>query len=366
MGKINKILLVNDTRGAHEYLHRAFKKMDIDCDIALFGTSTAAVIDRPLNFDPLRSWGIIGKVPRPIVNLLNVKKLENYDVASYVHRISFIDKPHFLRFRDIPIVRDKVRVMSYTGLGCDEISFIGDNDSLPYKPCNTCQKYDDPTRFCERIVRPLKFEAVNNLNKYFDCVFSTMVEYSHIANVYTGEVQKMPLPLDISEIPWKPSGNDKTAKVKIIHTPSRAGFKGTVVVLEAIEKLQKIRNDFEFKIVSGLPFNEYISVIGEADIVIDQVWSQSPGMNAIWLLGMGKVVFSGNTTLAQNYFTFAKNSPIINADPDPDTLAKDLSAAISSKEKFPTLAELGREYVNNHHDHMKIAKQYIDQWQKVF
>lgn len=363
MSKINKILLVNDTRGAHEYLYRAFKKMGLDCDIALFGTSTAAPINNSLNFDPLRSWGYIGKIPRPIINMMNVKKLENYDVASYVHRISFIDKPHFLRFQDIPIVRDKVQVMSYTGLGCDEISFIADNKSLPYKPCNSCQKYDDPARYCERIVRPLKFEAVNNLNKYFDCVFSSMVEYSHIGDAYKGKVQKIPLPLDVSEIPWKPSGKDKNTKVKIIHTPSRAGFKGTEIVLEAIKELRTFRNDFEFKVVSGLPFDKYIEVIAEADIVIDQVWSQSPGMNALWLLGMGKIVFSGNTKLAQDYFNFSEVSPIINAAPDPHQLAIDLSNTIFSKDRFQMLAEAGREYIKENHDNLKIALQYISYWE---
>lgn len=363
MSKIKKILLVNDTRGAHEYLYRAFKKMGLDCDIALFGTSTVAPIYQSLNFDPLRSWGAIGKIPRPIINLINVKKLENYDVASYVHRISFIDRPHFLRFRDLPIVRDKVRVMSYTGLGCDEISFIADNNSLPYKPCNTCQKYDDPASYCERIVRPLKFEAVKNLNKYFDCVFSAMVEYSHIADEYKGKVQKLPLPLDVSEIPWKPSGSLNNKKVKITHTPSRAGFKGTEVVLEAIKKLKTIRNDFEFQIVSSLPFDQYIEAIAEADIIIDQVWSQSPGMNALWLLGMGKIVFSGNTKLAQEYFEFSKDSPIINADPDPNILAADLSNMISEKITYPKLAELGREYIKKHHDNINIATQYIEAWE---
>lgn len=365
MSEIKKILLVNDTRGAHEYLYRAFIRMGIECDIALFGTATISTLEHSLNFDPLRNWGRFGKIPRPFLNLINAKRLAKYDVASYVHRISVIDKPYYFRFRDLPTIRDKVSVMSYTGLGCDEISFIADSRLLPYKPCETCQKYDDKARFCERIVRPMKIEAVNNLNKYFDCVFSAMVEYSHISDVYKGKVEKIPLPLDISEIPWKPAGASGDSKVKIIHTPSRAGFKGTAVVLDAIEKLKNIRNDFEFKMVSGLPFNEYISVIGEADIVIDQVWSQSPGMNAIWLLGMGKIVFSGNTSLSQKYFNFAKDSPIINAEPNSEALAIDLSSAISSKQHFMAMAEAGREYVNKNHDHMTIAKQYIDQWKKI-
>jgi hypothetical protein len=363
MGCINKILLVNDMRGAQEYLHRAYLKMGLNSDIAIFGYPLASTITRSMNFDPLRTFGLFGKIPRPIINLLNVKKLQNYDVASYVHRISFVDKPHFLRYKDLPIVREKVRVMSYTGLGCDEISYVADNEKLPYRPCATCQQFDDPTHRCEKIVRPLKTKAVENLNKYFDCVFSAMAEYDHIKNAYVGTVERMPLPLDVSEIPWIPSGQNKLQKIKIIHTPSRQGFKGTAVVLAAIDNLSEIRSDFEFKILTGLPFGEYIQAVGEADIVIDQVWSQSPGMNALWLLGMGKIVFSGNTNLAKSYFPFAVDSPIINADPNPQSLAHDLSRAISSRGGFSRLSEMGREYVRSNHDHLKIAEQYLSYWE---
>ncbi|MFE8730769.1 hypothetical protein, partial [Aeromonas hydrophila] len=73
----------------------------------------------------------------------------------------------------------------------------------------------------------------------------------------------------------------------MVHTPSRSGFKGTEQVLKAIEILKSKTNDFTFDIISGYSFCEYIKVIGDADVIIDQVWSQSPGMNALWLLGMG-------------------------------------------------------------------------------
>ena len=365
MSKIKKILLVNDMRGSHEYLYRAFLRIGIECDIALFGTSTVKPIPNALDFDPFRRLGLLGKPIRPLLNIYNLKKLGNYDVASFVHRISFIDKPYLLRFKDLPLVRDKVRVMSYTGLGCDEISFVADNDSLPYKPCDTCQKYDDPDRHCELTVRPMKNLAVDYLNLYFDSVFSTMVEYGHISKSFKGEVQRIPLPLDVGEIPWAPVIINKNRKIRIIHTPSRSGFKGTHVVLAAIEILSKTRSgDFEFKVVTGLNFADYIKEITSADIVIDQVWSQSPGMNALWLLGMGKIVFSGNTSLSKNYFNFSSESPIYDAPPEPAKLAAELSKVISLKNSFPRISEAGREYVKENHDHIKIALEYVNHWGK--
>ncbi|MBE8735444.1 glycosyltransferase [Aeromonas veronii] len=361
---IKKILLVHDTRGAHEYLYRAFNQMGIECDMALFGWPTINNISRSYNFDPLRKFGVVGKVFRPLINLYNLHKMEEYDVASFVHRISFIDKPHFLRYRDLPILRDKVNVMSYTGLGCDELSFIAGNGGLPYSPCDSCQKYDDMVSYCPRKVRPLQTRASKALNKYFDSVYSIGVEYSHLASLYKKEVYPMPLPVDISEIPWMPTRNI-SRKVNIVHTPSRSGFKGSAQVLKAIEILKSKTNDFTFNIVSGLSFDEYIKVIGNADVIIDQVWSQSPGMNALWLLGMGKIVLSGNTEVAKNYINEYQGSPVIDASPVPEILANSLHELILDKSRFNDISERGIQYLKENHDHKLIAKRYLDSWAEI-
>jgi hypothetical protein len=365
MSNLNRILLVNDTRGAQEYLYRAFRAMGLECDLATFGWATINTVERQLNFDPLRDWGLLGKLPRPFINLLNVSRLKNYDVASYVHRISFLDKPHVLRYSDLSHVRERINVMSYTALGCDEIAYIAGNADLPYTPCSTCQQFDDPQHYCPRVVRPLRPRALESLNRYFDCAFSTAVEYSHLETLFEGPTARLPLPVDTSDIPWAPAGQDQSGKIKIMHAPSRGGFKGTAEVLKAIEQLSKLRDDFEFSIVSGLPFSEYISVIRQADIVIDQVWSQSPGMNALWLMSMGKVIFSGNTELARNFFPFGAKSPIIDADPNPVELAARLSDALSQRSNFARLAEAGRHYVNENHGHMKVASQYLVHWDRL-
>lgn len=364
MTGINRILLVNDTRGAHEYLYRAFLEMGIHCDLATFGWPTINEIQGAFNFDPLRKLGAVGKPFRPLINLAKVGQLDDYDVASFVHRISVVDRPIALRYVDTPWLRRKCKLMSYTALGCDEIAFIAGNDQLPYSPCETCQKYDDTKNYCPNVVRKLNSRARTVLDKNFDCVFSTAVEYSHVESMTSAQSYRMPLPLDISEVPWEPAGRNRSgnSKIKIVHTPSRQGFKGTAVVMRAMEILAEERSDYDFRVISGLSFDDYIKAISEADIVVDQVWSQSPGMNALWLLAMGKIVFSGNSILAQQYFDFAASSPIVDAQPDSELLAQSLSAMIDRRHEFPEIAELGRHYVNSNHSHLKVAQSYLGIW----
>lgn len=363
--KISKVLFVNDTRGAQEYLLRAFLDMGIQCDFAYFGWPTINKIESLINFDPYRNMGVLGKLIRPIANIVNLSRLGDYDVASFVHRISFIDRPNSLRYLDLPILRKKVAVMSYTALGCDELGFIAGNNKLPYSPCDTCQAEDDIKHYCPKVVRPMFNRAVNALNSYFDCAFSMGIEYSHLGEYFKGKLQPMPLPLDLSEIPWLPSVNKSNNKVKIIHTPSRSGFKGTDIVLKSIGLLKEIRNDFTFNVISGLSFKDYIAAVAEADIVIDQVWSQSPGMNALWLLGMGKIVLSGNTVMAGEYMNEYKSSPIINAEPDPTALCQTLNMLISDRKNFSVYSERGLKYLESNHDHRKVANRYLDAWSKI-
>jgi hypothetical protein len=365
MTSINKILLINDVRGSHENLYTAFKKLGIDCDIALFGSSLSNKAIDYKDFDQFRKYKSFGKIPRVILNYFMVKNLEDYDVSSYVHRITFLDRPEFLRLADVPYLRNKSKIMSYTGLGCDEISFIYGSEALPYKPCESCQKYDEAGKRCEEVIRGRNELSINNLNRYFDTFVSTAIEYDHIQKKIDKKIHRIPLPVNIQDIPWVPAKAKGNNTVKIVHTPSRKGFKGTDIVCQAIEVLRTIRSDFEFKIISGLSFHEYTNQIQEADIVIDQVWSQSPGMNALWLLAMGKIVFSGNTEIARSYFKFSKSSPIINAEPNAESLARELSNAISNRGSFTSISEYGREYIKSNHDSDKIAMLYLEMWKNA-
>ena len=153
--------------------------------------------------------------------------------------------------------------------------------------------------------------------------------------------------------------------MNIIHTPTRKGFKGTHIVIDAIKILKCRRSDFEFNIVEGLPFEEYTSVMESADIVIDQVWSQSAGMNALWMLGMGKVVFSGNSELCKSYFSFGHENPIIDAPPNAIELADKLEALLMDRTVINDLCERGRQYVAKYHNHLAIAKDYVSLWSEI-
>jgi glycosyltransferase involved in cell wall biosynthesis len=359
-----KILLVSDARGVHEYLYRGLIELGCDCELAVIHYTPIGRVNNKKEFHPLRKLRRLGRVIRPYINYWQIRNLAEYDVISFVHRISFHDMGSFFQYSDIELLSKKSSVLSYTALGCDEISLIKNNKILPYNPCGGCELFDETGKYCINVVRKQHENGVSYLLRYFDVVISPMIEYDHARILFNGTSSRIPFPIDISEIPWNPAQGCRE-KMKIVHTPTRKGFKGTDIVLKAIKILEKRRSDFEFSIIEGLNFDEYTKVMKTIDIVIDQVWSQSPGMNALWMLGMGKIVFSGNSELCKTYFPFGEESTIIDAVPDPEQLANRLEWILINRSSIDEMAMKGRSYIKKHHNHVNIAEKYIDLWSQV-
>jgi hypothetical protein len=357
-----KVLLVSDARGVHEYLYRGLTQLGHACEMAVIDYTPLGQVEHAIDFHPLRKLRRPGRMLRPWISLWQLGQLSEYDVISFVHRISVHELASVFQYTDLPGLERKSGILSYTALGCDEISLIKANPMLPYRPCGDCERLDPSGRYCIDVVRKAHDRGRAKLQQHFDVVVSSMVEYDHARTQFRGRSARIPLPVDIGDIPARPAEGGR-ARLRIIHTPTRKGFKGTGIVLQAMELLAARRADFEFKVVEGLPFDEYTKVVESADIVIDQVWSQSAGMNALWMLGMGKVVFSGNSELCQAYFPFGHENPIIDAPPDPVQLADKLEAVLRERGAIAGLAERGRAYIGTRHNHVGIARDYLEVWQ---
>lgn len=187
-----------------------------------------------------------------------------------------------------------------------------------------------------------------------------MLEYGHIAELFGNDFSKIQFPVDISRIPFTPS--KPRLSTNIVHTPTRRGFKGTATVLQAIKILKKRRHDFNFSLVEGLSYIEYVKRMGETDIVIDQIYSQSPGMNGLEMMAAGKIVLTGATALGKSYFEFMDDSPAFDAPPDAVLLANQLDRVLDQKNEFGILAERGRTYVEMNHSLKGVADKFLKEW----
>ena len=70
--------------------------------------------------------------------------------------------------------------------------------------------------------------------------------------------------------------------------------KGIDQILPIVERLQKEYPDkISIKKVTNVPFEEYKRLLQDTDVLIDQLYSYTPAMNALEAMKNGTVVVSG-------------------------------------------------------------------------
>ena len=114
----------------------------------------------------------------------------------------------------------------------------------------------------------------------------------------------------------------------------------------------------------NLPFDEYLKQMASCDVLLDQIYSYTPSMNALQAMAMGLVVVSGGEEEQYELLGERELRPIVNVLPDADDIRAKLEDLILHPERIPLLKAQSIEYVRRHHDAKQIAQQYISAWGK--
>jgi hypothetical protein len=354
-----RILLVNEASGYHHYLKLGLQELGHDVVHAMPGEQTWQGRTADYFFGN-SGQSTVAKLQRNVAPFLKLQRYTQFDVANFLLGLSAFPG-RFTKYRDLPILKRKGVRLSYTGSGCDPIALLRVRPDARELPCESCMRHDDLGRGCEKNILGDRKRAIGYAG-LVDYAVTPVFEYDHAHAVFPHAIhRRIPLPIAVGSIDFAPA----TTKVRpvIVHAPTRRGFKGTHVVLEAIKLLQARGATFEFRMVENLSFSDYLKCMQECDIHIDQVLVQSAGIAALESLAMGKVVVSGNGPAAREYFPFAAESPVVNASPDPAALAETLHGLLREKSGFAAQGARGRLFVATHHDHLEIARQFSALWQ---
>ena len=121
---------------------------------------------------------------------------------------------------------------------------------------------------------------------------------------------------------------------------------------------QKYPAKVQLKIAEGIPFTEYQQMINNSDVLLDQLYSYTPAMNALLAMSKGIVVVGGGEP--ENYEILNEHElhPIINVEPTYESVYHALEDLVLHPERVPVLQQQSIEYIKRHHDHIKVAKQY--------
>jgi glycosyltransferase involved in cell wall biosynthesis len=147
---------------------------------------------------------------------------------------------------------------------------------------------------------------------------------------------------------------------------NRSAYKGTDIMLKAAECLKsKYPDKLELRVVEGVPFDEYCRILDGSDVILDQLYSYTPSMNALLAMSKGIIVVGGGEP--ENYEILGEKElhPIINVQPNEQSVYDELEQLILHPERIPELKRQSVEYVRRHHDYIKVAAQYIDFYSKI-
>ncbi len=211
--------------------------------------------------------------------------------------------------------------------------------------------------FSSRRLKKIFYQTVSMVAGVIPVMYEYAASYRYFAHQYHLKVfPTIPLPIHLLPNSFN---NEFREKIVIFHGLSRKS-KGGEFIVPALEKIQ---NDFPDRVEvimrGGIPQEEYLSILAKSNIVVDQCFGYSYGMNALYSMAMGKIVLSGNEPECEQ--EFGRNVPIINIKPEVNDIYEKLMWLISlSKEELELKAKEMYSFCHEFHDAKIVAERYID------
>ena len=201
-----------------------------------------------------------------------------------------------------------------------------------------------------------------------DGIITGLYEYDCCYRPYfPHKTRFIPFPIDMSKEhrvqPWEPG---MPVRFFVGVQKNRSAYKGTDVMLRALERIkteQPTRCDIVR--VENIPYDEYLKLMDSCHVILDQLYSYTPAMNALIAMAKGLVVVGGGEE--ENYEILGETQlrPIINVLPDEEDVYRQLKKLVEHPEQLPELSRQSIEYVQRHHNHVKVAKEYLAFWQQM-
>jgi len=347
-----KILLLGEFSGLHKYLKRGVQHFGHQCTIASYGDGWKK-IDGDISFTS-RNPGIIGKIDNRVRPFKYLKQLIGYDIIQFISVELFDTRLGINRLLiNYLISNNRKSVLLSAGCSPRFFKYITDS-SLTDHPCESCMKYDLKTICPFSSKKKLRWN--NKMADKVDAIIPCFYSYEYIYLGYKNLLSCIPIPIDLSEIIFKP--NTISNKVNFLHGINRPGFKGSALILTALEDMRrKYPNDISVMVVKQLPLQEYIKLLQNCNVLIDQTYGYGLGLNSLQTMASGKILFT-------NYDKrlFPNDLPVIQIKPDVENIKKQIAYIIENRDQIQSMSIKSRQYVQDHHDCKKIAAQYLNKW----
>lgn len=353
-----KILLLGDFSGFSVALKEGLVANGHSVDLVSKGDGFKKTSNADIKI-PITKNKYIRRLQKIIFPFWGIRKLYGYDVVQLVTHNIFGGLAFSYNSYLINKIAKRSKAVFLSSCGDDYFLYLN-KDSLRYnyidESINIDLKGKNP--FSKKSYISNNIKVVSTV----DCIIPTAYTYAE-AYRWSDKLSKtIPLPVNVQTIEFMEQ-LFKDGKITIFHGLNREGFKGTRHIIEAMNKIKEKYPDLvEIKINGKMPYSEYIKILRETNIVVDQAYAYDYGMNAIISMAMGKVVLSGNEIESMKEYNRFDN-PIVNITPSVDSIYNQIEKLILNKENIVKLGLQGRAYVEDFHNYKKIAGEYVKIWQ---
>lgn len=156
---------------------------------------------------------------------------------------------------------------------------------------------------------------------------------------------------------WTPVYTQSIDKpLRIGHAPSHRRVKGTEHIIKALDRLS-LNHEFELVLIEGKSHAETKRLLGNIDVLVDQLFAGWYGGVAVEAMALGKPVVSyireGDLRFVPQQMR--EELPVVSASPD--TIDRILEQMLTmSRDKLLELAHKSRSFVERWHDDRAIAQ----------
>lgn len=365
-----RILLIGEYSNVHATLAEGIRALGHQVTVVSNGDFWK---NYPRDIDLCRKPGKWGGMAYLAHTMALLPKLTGYDVVQLIN-------PMFLELkaeRIAPIYKFLRKHNKKVFLGAFGMDYYWVQENITRKPLRYSDfNIGDTLRTDEtarREQRDWVGTAKERLNKMIaaDCdgIIAGLYEYwACYKPVYPGKTTFIPYPIKPKtahpeQLKIRPN---QPLRLFIGISKGRSAYKGTDIMLAAAKAIkEKYPNKVELCIAEGVPFEQYVQMMNGSDAILDQLYSYTPSMNPLEAMSRGIICVGGGEP--ENYEILGDKDlkPIINVQPNYDSVYKALEGMVEQPEKTAKLKRESIEYIQRYHHYVKVAQQYLDFYQRT-
>lgn len=368
-----KILLI----GEASFLHNTLKKALVERghDVATMSDGNGWH-DAPRDIDLRRDmrWGKLGGLKVVWQLLRHIPRLCGNDIVQ-IHNYQFVPLMYgwntlllrFLKLTNRRVVKgcfgDDPQILRRQAMGVPEYS-----DTFW---CGREQNMELHRARIDEVTLHGAERAWRKTTGMADALVACLYEYWLDYNVppFAQKLHYLPLPMVLpAACCLRVKGGGDTIRVLVGIQPGRDYIKGARRMAAWLEDI-KLRHSGRLDIVyvEGVPYDEYMRMLDEADVLVDQLYSYTPSMNSLAAMARGTVVIGGGEEEYYEFIGECRLRPIINVRPDVADRANigAIEKAFFTAGSLERLSRESVEFVRKYHDVRRVAELYEQMYKRL-